>query len=180
MWRVNGANESLTEMPHFAVQTDEEVMGLSWNDRLDQETLCVAFETKIMVLGCPVLTVLASKRLLMGRHIKILTVEWNPLTNFLHVGGSFECIKVFSSSLEEVMTIQPFFRTRKICFNEEGTLMLAVSATRGLLTSFSLFDQKEESRLCLDEIITSFRVENKGRNAIVVSEKSLLYLHLNY
>lgn len=98
--------------------TEEEVVAVSWNICSGVETVAVAFETKLLTFSVPELKILHSKKLQMGRHIKILTIDWNPLTNFLHVGGAFESVKIFDSTLEEVMTIQPFFRTRKLCFND--------------------------------------------------------------
>lgn len=45
---------------------------------------------------------------------RILTLNWNHFKNYLYVGGSFESIKVYSHTLEDIISIQPFIRTRII------------------------------------------------------------------
>lgn len=65
------------------------------------------------------LKILHKKKINNGVHHnnKILCLNWNILTNFLYVGGAFESIKIFGPSLDEILTIQPFIRTRNLYFN---------------------------------------------------------------
>lgn len=85
------------------------------------------------------------------------------------MGGAFESIKVYGSTLDEIMTIQPYARTRNLYFSLEGTHMYSVSATKGLFSYYNLFEYKEEGHFTTDDAITSFRLENKDRNIVVVT-----------
>ena len=58
--------------------------------------------------------------------------------------------------------------------------MFGISATKGRIVSYSLFEQKQESCLDTDDIITFFRLENKDKNGIIVTEKRIIYVDINY
>ena len=57
--------------------------------------------------------------------------------------------------------------------------MYAISATKGLFSYYNLFENKEESQYVTEDAITSFRLENKDRNIVLVTEKKILYLSVN-
>lgn len=64
------------------------------------ELFAIATCGHIWVLNCD-LSVRNSIKIPTGLHHsnRILCLNWNPLTNFLYVGGAFENIKVFGSTL---------------------------------------------------------------------------------
>lgn len=74
------------------------------------------------------------------------------------------------------MVLQPFMSTRNFCFNEQGTLMFAISATSGLLIVYNIFSEKEECRIKVKDLLMSLRV--KGKNILVTSQKCVYYYTL--
>lgn len=91
---------------------------MSWNYE-ENELIALATHNHICVFNKD-LKILHKKKVNSAQHHnnKLLCINWNPLTNFLYAGGSFENIKIYGSSLEEILTIQPFIRTRNLYFNK--------------------------------------------------------------
>ncbi len=58
--------------------------------------------------------------------------------------------------------------------------MYAISATKGLFTYYNLFENKEEAQFQTQDVITSFRIQNKDRNLIVVTEKKIFYISVDF
>lgn len=58
--------------------------------------------------------------------------------------------------------------------------MYAISATKGLFTYYNLFQNKEEAQFQTQDVITSFRIENKDRDLIVVTEKKIFYISVDF
>lgn len=58
--------------------------------------------------------------------------------------------------------------------------MYAISATKGLFTYYNLFQNKEEAQFQTQDVITSFRIQNKDRDLIVVTEKKIFYISVDF
>ena len=71
------------------------------------------------------------------------------------------------------MRIQPFMNTRNICFNDEG-IMLAISASSGVIVAFNAFTFKEEYKVEVPAPIMSMRLLNK--NLLVTTQKYIYYM----
>lgn len=76
-------------------------MNASWNYDQTSELVAIATCSHVCVLNHD-FTVKDKKKINSGVTYsnRILCLNWNPLTNFLYVGGAFENIKVFGSTLD--------------------------------------------------------------------------------